>query len=536
MRPILRRMVRRSSALLAPALFALSLIATPVTPVAARGIPRASDVLLQQAQADPNGTFRVIVTRAGTGHEADAYLAGKGHPKLKDVADFGLVANIRGKDVADLVNQPGVKYVSLDAQMVPTDDCSSPLGSCNLGTIYPKAVNAPSDWGKSIGGQGIGVAVVDSGINGSLPDFSSGPASSSRVVAQVNYSSTSSTLADLYGHGTHVAGIIAGNSWYTGPATQGKYMGIAPQANLVSVRVSDANGMAYVSDVINGIDWAIQNRQTYNIRVMNLSLISSVADSYQGDPLDAEVEEAWFHGILVVVSAGNAGANTELYAPANDPFVLTVGAADTMGTTSTADDTITPWSSYGITEDGFSKPDLVAPGRQITSLLASPTETLAQQFPANVVDENYFTLSGTSMAAPVVSGAAALVFQAHPTWTNDQVKWLLVQTARLLGTTSNEVFTPYVGQGSGEINAAAAANYSSTPSYANQGLTISALLVGPNGQTVYNNTTSLSGTSSWSTSTWSTSTWSTSVSSTSSWSTSSWSTSSTSSSWSDSTR
>lgn len=527
MRPILRRMIRRSIALFAPALFVLSLVATSITPAVASDIPKASDALLQQAQANPNGTFRVIITRAGSGRDADAYLAAAGHPKLKDVADFGLVANIRGKEIAALATLSAVKRISLDAQMVSTDDgCASPLGSCNLGTVYPQSVHATSEWTNAITGKGIGVAVIDSGVNGSLPDLTNGANGSSRVVAQVNYSSTSSTLSDLYGHGTHVAGIIAGNSWYGGPATAGKYMGIAPQANIVSVRVSNATGMAYVSDVINGIDWAIQNRQTYNIRVMNISLISSRAESYLTSALDAEVEKAWFNGILVVVSAGNGGANSSFYPPANDPFAVTVGAVDTKGTIGTADDTLAPWSSYGLTEDGYAKPDVVAPGRYMTSLMASPGETLAQQFPTNVVDGSYITLSGTSMAAPVVSGAAALVFQAHPNWTNDQVKALLGQTARLLGTTLNDVFTPYVGQGAGEINAAAAANYSAIPTYANQGQIISPLLIGPSGQTVYTNALVLSGSSSWSTSSWSTSSWSTIAALTSSWSTSSWSTTS----------
>lgn len=520
-------------------LFAFALVAAFLPgPAGAATASTVQQMLSQQAQAGPEQTFRVIVRRDAANPAAENYLAQKGYAKLKDVASLGFVTTVKGKDIAELGKQPGVQQVSIDAQMTPTIlgwSCSQPLGSCNLGPVYPTAVNADQDWNNNLGGNGIGVAVVDSGINANLADFGSG-GWSSRVVAQAQFSSNSPNLTDYYGHGTHVAGIVGGNSWWSGVATKGKYLGAAPQANLVSVKVSDSNGMAYVSDVVNGIDWVISNRQTYNTRVLNLSLISSVAESYTTSVLDAEVEKAWFNGILVVVSAGNAGPNTEIYPPANDPFVVTVGAADPVGTTSVADDTITSWSSYGTTQDGFSKPDAVAPGRSITSLLASPSETLAQQFPNNLVDSNYLTLSGTSMAAPVVSGAAALIFRAHPSWTNDQVKWLLVQTARRLGSTSSGVFTPYPGQGGGEIDAAASANYASTPAYANQGLTISPLLIGPNGQTTYNNG-SLNTSSSWSTSSWSTTTRSTSASSTSSWSTSSWSTtSSTTSTWSQGSR
>ena len=158
-------------------------------------------------------------------------------------------------------------------------------------------------------------------------------------MAQHLFSSGSNNVGDKFGHGTHVAGTIAGDSWFDS-VDQGKYMGVAPQANLVNVKIADDTGLAYESDIINGIQWVIANRATYNIRVMNISLQESVAESYRTDPLDAAVEQAWFSGILVVAAAGNYGAKSELYAPANNPFVVTLAAADMVGTTSNADDAV----------------------------------------------------------------------------------------------------------------------------------------------------------------------------------------------------
>jgi serine protease AprX len=205
--------------------------------------------------------------------------------------------------------------------------------------------------------------------------------------------------------------------------------------------------------------------------------------------------------------------------------VVTVGAADPVGTVSRGDDGMASWSSYGLTQDLHSKPDVVAPGRYITAAMAADTAYLAQKMPDRIVDRHYLWLSGTSMAAPVVAGVAALIFQAHPEWTNDQVKWLLGQTATVLHSPAilGLVSTPLLGQGSGEVDAAAAVHYKVTPSRANQGLLINLQLTGPDSATHY---TASSSSSSWSSSSWSSSSWSSSSWSSSSWSSSSWSSSS----------
>jgi serine protease AprX len=470
---------------------------------------RALPQLQNDAAANPRKTFRVVIQRVKGNRNADAAVSPVRGAKVRDMANDAFVANVPGAAIKAMSRNPAIKFITYDAPMRKM----GMVDPANVDTVYPGTVNAPELW-SSLTGAGIGVAVLDTGIS-SAPDWQDA-AGDSRIAYQINFNSNATSTTDGSGHGTHVAGIIAGNSWNRSTSgLTGKYMGIAPEAKLINVKVSDDQGMSYASDVVDAIEWVIANRTTHNIRVMNLSLVSSVAESYKTSILDAAVEKAWFSGILVTVAAGNFGPDTVKYPPANDPFVITVGASDPLGTTLRSDDGMAPWSSYGITQDGFSKPEVVAPGRSMVSVLSSSTCTIAMQFPTWVTDTDYLRMSGTSMASPVVAGSAALAFQAHPEWTNDQVKWLLLNTSTLLGDA-----TPLPGQGAGEIDAAALAHYSSTPELANQGLTVSDQLVGPNGTTTYTSTS----TASWSTASWSTASWSTASWSTASWSTASWST------------
>ncbi|MEZ4729926.1 MAG: S8 family serine peptidase [Caldilineaceae bacterium] len=212
----------------------------------------------------------------------------------------------------------------------------------------------------------------------------------------------------------------------------------------------------------------LQYKSTYNIRVVNLSFNSTVAESYLTSPLNAAVEILWFNGIVVVVSAGNNGTAT-LYPPANDPFVITVGAADDKGTASIVDDTVAPFSAYGTTLDGFAKPDLVAPGRHIVSLLAA-NSTFQAERPGNIVDTKHFRMSGTSTSAPIVAGAVALLLQDEPNLTPDQVKYRLMATA-------NKNWAGYnaTKAGAGYLDAYAAV-YGTTTQSANTGIYASRLL------------------------------------------------------------
>ena len=337
---------------------------------------------------------------------------------------------------------------------------SRSIDTSRLATAFPYSVLAPQVWPTATG-KGIGVAVIDTGIDGGLPDFTARDGSS-RIVASVATNPDATDQADGYGHGTHVAGIIAGDGTRHGsddPAA-GKYIGIAPGANLISIKASDDEGRGTVLDAIYGLQFAVDHKDDYNIRVVNLSVSSTTPQSYRIDPLDAAVESAYFHGILVVAAVGNRGSAEDAvsYAPANDPYALSVGAVDDQNTQARDDDAFADWSSAGTTQDGLSKPELGAPGAHIVSTLArrSAFEDLC---PACVVDGDYIRVGGSSMAAPVVAGVAALMFEAHPEWTPDEAKSTLIETARNVDGGVDEVNslaavsteTPYSGVNAGVV-------------------------------------------------------------------------------------
>jgi serine protease AprX len=263
--------------------------------------------------------------------------------------------------------------------------------------------------------------VIDSGIQADRADFSG------RVLASVNLSTMAgnTTPGDGRGHGTFVAGIAAGGA--------ANYTGATPQANLVSVDVMNDQGVAKTSDVIAGCQWVLANKAKYNIKVANLSLHSATPSSFTTDPLDKAVEQLWFNGVTVVAAAGNYGVADKpsgvLYAPGNDPFVITVGAIDIGGTNNRNDDFNAPWSAWGRTPDGFMKPDISAPGRYMVGPVPAGS-TLVAERPDKVVAPGYIQLSGTSFAAPVIAGAAAQILARNPGYTPDQVKGLLMTSAK----------------------------------------------------------------------------------------------------------
>jgi serine protease AprX len=239
--------------------------------------------------------------------------------------------------------------------------------------------------------------------------------------------------------------------------------------NIINVKVSNDDGSALMTDIVQGLQWVLENKDTYNIRVVNLSLNSVVAESYNTSPLDAAVEILWFNGVVVVVSAGNKGSGA-IYPPANDPFVITVGAVNDKGTGTLTDDSLASFSGYGYSENGSVKPDLVAPGKDIIARLVNQNMGLAASHPANKVGTQYFRMSGTSMAAPMVSGAVALLLQDEPGLTPDQVKYRLMATA-------NKSWNGYNASkaGAGYLDIFAAVNGATSES-ANTGILPSQLL------------------------------------------------------------
>lgn len=468
---------------------------------------RVQPLLIQKAVQLPREPVTVIVQMRDESLESLAAAVQTRGGKVTKRWEFinALVAELPARAVPGLAQTPGVKYISWDAPVhgqgrgasnnTGGGDTSGGSGSTttpfavdttNLQSAYPLAVYADKVWSTGNYGAGVTVAFLDSGLtaNGTgYGDF--GSRSSSTLI---NANSTGSQ--DDYGHGTWVAGIIGGDGAMSG---QG-YVGIAPQAKLYSVKISNDQGVATTQDLIDGLNWTYSNASKLNIRVVNISMQSSTQLSYLNDPLDAAVEQAWNAGIVVVVSAGNNGGQncSVCYAPANDPYVITVGAVDDMGTVNQRDDVLTTWSSFGVTQDGFKKPDIFAPGARIVGALSSYNQnrpTLAQTYPGNVVAPGYYIkLGGTSAAAPIVAGAVALMLTAHPEWTPNQVKWLLSQTS---GTFKNQP----TGYG-GELRVDSAVGYSKVPSSANAGLTSS---------TATASSSTLDSTAQWSTAQWSTS-------------------------------
>ncbi len=454
---------RISSTLAIVVLFTLLIALIPIVPhLEAR--PRAQPELIALAQQQPDATIGVIVQKNATDTDVEQRVTQLGGTITLDLHIINaFAAHMTAQAAFTLAQMNGVRWVSLDTPSVKPSVCSSCVDTANMKNVYDSAIGADRLWNerpKYLQGQGVGVAVVDSGIQYGSDLYT--VMGQLRVTASINVNNGyNQNIFDQYGHGLHVAGIVGGN----GQGFNGAYIGVAPKVNLINVKVSDEAGAANASNVVAGLQWVNDNKARYNIKVVNLSLNSSVAESYQTNPLDAAVEILWFNKITVVVSSGNIGKNA-LFPPANDPFVITVGATDDRGTISTGDDVLASYSGYGITDDGFNKPDLVAPGTNIVSL-GSFAEVLALQHPDHIVGIGYFRMSGTSMAAPMVSGAAALLLQSEPNLTPDQVKYRLMSTARPFDTRARA--------GAGYVNVYAAVHSTTTQS-ANTGVAVSTLL------------------------------------------------------------
>jgi len=413
---------RRYSLLLAIAALVVAVAAGTATPVSTAGpkkgfVPKGLD---EKAKSNPDQTFRVIIQTSDPS-KVDAIgtavdTVRDKHPgKARGVEKkFKLLptvtAEVTGDQLEALASSDNVVSITEDSEVRSTaygnpqswvGAVSPQWGLPPKGAVYPT------------------IAVVDSGVQG-RSDF--GP----RLTKQIDFTSGTSANAngDGFGHGTLVAGLAAGgNSGFTGAE---------PRANVLSLDVLDDSGSGRVSDVIAACDWILQNRVAYNIKVANFSLNAGGGGSAASDPLDKAVERLWLNGIVVVAAAGNYaqnGAQSNVgFAPANDPFVITVGASDTNNTPSTRDDFAAPWSAWGYTQDGFRKPELAAPGRVLNGPVPTGS-TLYGMFPSRKVADQYMWMSGTSFAAPIVSGAAATVLSRHPDWTPDQVKGALMASA-----------------------------------------------------------------------------------------------------------
>jgi serine protease AprX len=411
------------------------------------------DRVLRHRARQLSGRTRVIVQFKG---DADVRVFGKRSRTGRRIGRRAQVAELNNFDLVSLAADPRVERVMIDRPTFATlERTGKATGASSARSSY------------DVTGQGIGVAVIDSGIASTHDDLTrSGWRISRRVVHFKDFTVESGSNLwlsegeghDQFGHGTHVAGIIAG----TGHDSSGKHIGVAPGANLVGLKVLDDHGAGYISDVIAAIDYAISVRSTYNIRVINLSVAAGVFESYWLDPLTLAARRAVDAGIVVVAAAGNLGVTREgtpqygaITSPGNAPWVLTVGATSTQGTSRRSDDIVARFSSRGPTWIDFAaKPDIVAPGTGIVSL-ASPGSELSVTLSnllvkgskwLNLSYKPYMSLSGTSMAAPVVSGTVALMLEANPSLTPNAVKAILQYTAQ--AKTGENTFA----QGGGILN------------------------------------------------------------------------------------
>ena len=319
------------------------------------------------------------------------------------------------------------------------------VGTYNTMNAVTKLIGAQDLWANNDTGAGVGIALIDSGtipVNGLNGQVVNGP--------DLSFESQDPALLNLdtFGHGTHMAGIIAGRDSGINSTKQlnnaSNFVGVAPGAKIISLKVAASDGATDVSQVLAAIDWVVQHRNDpgMNIRVLNLSFGTDSVQDYRVDPLAYAVEVAWRKGIVVVVAAGNEGSSGRLNDPAFDPYVIAVGAEDMNNTPGIGDDTVPDWSSRGSNTRG---PDLVAPGKSILSL-RDPNSWADLNFPDAAVNGRFFKGSGTSQATAVVSGAVALLIADRPSLTPAQVKYILMDTADRLPKADRQ------GQGAGLID------------------------------------------------------------------------------------
>ena len=411
-------------------------------------------------QTPPASRLRVIVMEApnaGDGPERAVEALG-GRVGVPFSVIHGFAAVIPAGALDRLASAGGVRAVTPDRRLEPLSD--DEWWQPAAGSLYDvdRAIRSTDAWEDGATGRGVDVALLDTGV-APVPGLTAHGKVLNGPDLSFDSQGDNVRYLDAYGHGTHLAGIIAARE----PSLELDHLrpsdkaGVAPDARIVNVKVGDASGAVDVSQVLAAIDWVVQNRNRngLNIRVLNLSFGTTSTQDYQIDPLAYAAEVAWQRGIVVVVAAGNAGDGTaELNDPASDPYVIAVGAEDTKGTRSAEDDTVPPWSSTGT---GTRGPDLVAPGTSIESLRV-PGSAIDVQYPAARVGSDLFKGSGTSQAAAVVSGAAALVLQKRPQLTPDQVKALLTSTARHLPLATDR------SQGAGLIDVRAALSAPIPPS------------------------------------------------------------------------
>ena len=353
------------------------------------------------AQAAPSKSF--IVEGSSAGQAAAAVTGAGGTVQMSLDLVHGVAAHLSEAAAASL---------SASGTVNVTPDLTVQTAGADFGASSAPAQSAAIDLGSgwsASAGQGIGVALVDTGVANLPADFN-------HLVIGPDFSGEGDGV-DHYGHGTFMAGLIVGKAQVAPDGTT--YSGVAPGATLVSVKVAGADGSTSMSKVIAGIGWVVTHRDALHIRVLNLSLGVDIEVPDRVNPLAAAVEATWASGITVVAAAGNDGAG-QVTSPGNDPWVVTAGAVNPHGSSASSDFTVPKWSGRGP-----AKPDVLAPGVHTVSL-RDPGSTVDLAHPSARVGDSLFKGSGTSMATAISSGAAAILAQDHPGATPDDIKGALV--------------------------------------------------------------------------------------------------------------
>ena len=407
----------------------LAVAAATVTVAALSAAVPAPGLAGQEAgRASPQ---RVLVRAVpGRGPAAAAAVRAVGGRILRNLPIVdGVAASVPVDQLGPLSRSRWIAAVTPDAAVQLSD---ASYDGTAVASTYPETSGASAAWAGGTAGAGVTVAVLDTGVS-PVPDLAG------RVVAGPDFSGERNSTHDSFGHGTVMAGIVAGDGATSRGLPGGAYVGMAPKAKVLSVKVAGRNGATDVSTVLAALQWITSAAPAYGIRVVNLSWGTSSRQSAVVDPLDYAVERVWRSGVVVVVSAGNTGPVSGTIAkPGDDPMVITAGAYDDGHDTDLANDAVTTWSSRGPTVDGVNKPDLVAPGRTLVSTV-DPHSLIAMQHPGALVGRGYIVGSGTSQAAAVTSGAVALLLSARPGLSPDQVKVALRTTAVRITDTPRSV-------------------------------------------------------------------------------------------------
>jgi serine protease AprX len=391
-----------------------------------QGHGKLSDKAREDAKGKGNAKVDVIVRfRRAPGAVERSLVAAAGGRVKREHRSRWMTVRVPASALEGLANDPNVEFVATDA----------PLASSMEVSRQTAGIPSPAMPESALKGAGVTIAIVDSGV-AQHPDIQTLVASVD-LVGTYDPTFAPAGSVDPNGHGTHVAGIMVGNG---SRSDGGQLAGVAPQASLVALRVLDDAGRGTTSTMLAALQWVLDHKNQYGIRVLNLSLGHPVYEPMAVDPLVQAVDALWDAGVVVVCAAGNSGRDGHgtVTSPCNSRKVITVGALNDHRTADLTDDTVTTYSSRGPTRlDLVAKPDLIAPGNRIVSL-RSPGSYLDLMLPANEVAGDstqpgvfdYFELSGTSMAAPFVSGAAALMLQQDPTLNPGTVKARLMLTAR----------------------------------------------------------------------------------------------------------